>query len=177
MSEEPDLDRIKRLLADVARSVGIPANDDAMLRHSESSWPAQPSEAVRTATTMPIDERLSTALAWLSARDERDRVFGSDLFFDPAWNMLLDLYVNERRGAVVSVSSLCIAARVPSTTALRWLTMLEKRNLIGRRADDYDRRRSFLFLTEDGRSKVEATLDRAAERSTKLGVPFLNRLN
>lgn len=177
MSEEPDLDRIKRLLADVARSVGIPANDDTMLRHSQSSWPAPSTEPTRAPATLPIDERLSTAVAWLAARDERDRIFGSDLFFDPAWNMLLDLYVNERRGAVVPVSSLCIAARVPSTTALRWLTMLEKRQLIGRRADDYDRRRSFLFLTEDGRTKVEATLDRAAERSTKLGFPFFNRLN
>ena len=78
---------------------------------------------------------------------------------------------------MVSVSSLCIAARVPSTTALRWLTMLEKRGLIGRRADDYDRRRSFLFLTEDGRSKVEATLDRAAETGGKLSFGVVNRLN
>lgn len=78
---------------------------------------------------------------------------------------------------MVSVSSTCIAAKVPSTTALRWLTMIEKRGLIGRRPDDYDRRRSFLFLTEDGRGKVEATLDRASESNGKLGIGLLNRLN
>ena len=177
MAEEPDLDRIKRLLADVARSVGIPGVDEAEPQQATPGWHAHAKDTPRACASSVTDERLVTAVGWMRARDERDRVFGADLFFDPAWNMLLDLYVNERRGSVVSVSSLCIAARVPSTTALRWLTMLEKRGLIGRRADDYDRRRSFLFLTEDGRSKVEATLDRAAETGGKLSFGVVNRLN
>ena len=177
MGEEPDLDLIKRLLADVARSVGIPAEEAAEQQRAAPGWLSHTKEDARGCAPGLTDERLVTAVGWMRARDERDRVFGADLFFDPAWNMLLDLYVNERRGSVVSVSSLCIAARVPSTTALRWLTMLEKRGLIGRRADDYDRRRSFLFLTEDGRSKIEATLDRAAETGGKLSFGVVNRLN
>lgn len=174
MGEEPDLDRIKRLLADVARSVGIPASEDKEFSRFGAVWETQPKVAAHAPA---VDERLTTAAAWMKARDERDRIFGADLFFDPAWNMLLDLYVNECRGAVVSVSSLCIAARVPSTTALRWLTMLEKRGLIARRADDYDRRRSFLFLTDEGRSKIESTLDRARETGGKSAFGLASRLN
>lgn len=171
--EEPDLDRIKRLLADVARSVGIAEGEDPAAR--VQGWAprvSDPPEATRS-----TDERLTTAIAWIRAREERDRIFGADLFFDPAWNILLDLYVSERKGLMVSVSSVCIASKVPSTTALRWLTMIEKRGLIGRRPDDYDRRRSFLFLTEDGRMKIEAALDRASESNSKLGIELIKRLN
>lgn len=174
--EEPDLDRIKRLLADVARSIGIPSPEPGEASRAGEGWTVHAKDGERRDSEDPTDERLTTAIAWLRSRDERDRVFGADLFFDPAWNMLLDLYVNERRGAVVSVSSLCIAARVPSTTALRWLTLLERRGLIGRRPDDYDRRRSFLFLTGDGRAKIEATLDRAASAG-RSAAGYANRLN
>src|SRR3546814_1843272 len=41
---------------------------------------------------------------------------------DPAWDMLLDLYLAaERNTRPVSISSLCIASAVPATTALRWI--------------------------------------------------------
>lgn len=170
--EEPDLDRIKRLLADVARSVGI-ENEEATARPPE--WKARSCDTAEVGRSS--DERLTTAIAWARSRDERDRIFGADLFFDPAWNILLDLYISERKGTMVSVSSMCIASKVPSTTALRWLTMIEKRGLIARRPDDYDRRRSFLYLTEDGRKKIETTLDRAQESNGKLGIGLIHRLN
>jgi DNA-binding MarR family transcriptional regulator len=171
-AEEPDLDRIKRLLADVARSVGIEGEDTSP---RNAAWPARSCEATDPAKSP--DERLTTAIAWVRVREERDRIFGADLFFDPAWNILLDLYISERKGMMVSVSSMCIASKVPSTTALRWLTLIEKRGLIGRRPDDYDRRRSFLFLTDEGRKKIEATLDRAQESNSRLGIELVKRLN
>jgi DNA-binding MarR family transcriptional regulator len=171
-AEEPDLDRIKRLLADVARSVGIEGEEAAPRNAGWSPRPCEPTE-----TTKSPDERLTTAIAWTRVREERDRIFGADLFFDPAWNILLDLYISERKGLMVSVSSMCIASKVPSTTALRWLTLIEKRGLIGRRPDDYDRRRSFLFLTDEGRKKIEATLDRAQESNSRLGIELVKRLN
>ena len=171
-AEEPDLDRIKRLLADVARSVGI-EGEEAAPRTAACS----PRTCDATDATKSPDERLTTAIAWARVREERDRIFGADLFFDPAWNILLDLYISERKGLMVSISSMCIASKVPSTTALRWLTLIEKRGLIGRRPDDYDRRRSFLFLTDDGRKKIEAALDRAQESNSRLGIELVKRLN
>ena len=94
MAEEPDLDRIKRLLADVARSVGIPGVDEAEPQQATPGWHAHAKDTPRACASSVTDERLVTAVGWMRARDERDRVFGADLFFDPAWNMLLDLYVN-----------------------------------------------------------------------------------
>ena len=57
----------------------------------------------------------------IRARRLRARYFPEDLFADPAWDMLLDLLQAEIAQLRVPVSSLCIAAAVPATTALRWL--------------------------------------------------------
>lgn len=83
------------------------------------------------------------------ARRGRANVFGgdADLFADPAWDLLLDLFVAHESNKSMSVSSACIAAAVPPTTALRWIALLEKRGLIERRADSNDSRRSFLDLS------------------------------
>lgn len=83
----------------------------------------------------------------LRARQERARHFPANLFADPAWDMLLDLYAAELSQRRVSVTSLCIASNVPTTTALRWITALEKARLIERRADPLDGRRYFMSLT------------------------------
>lgn len=167
--EEPDLDYIRRLLADVARTVGIRIEQSQIANTLKSQQDTEKAGDRRDAGK----RRLSAAIAWMRALNERDRVFGDDMFFDPAWNMLLDLYVSEGHGALVSVSSLCIAAKVPATTALRWLAMLEKRALIVRRADAQDRRRSFLFLTDEAKAKLETALEKAIESTAKSGViPF-----
>jgi DNA-binding MarR family transcriptional regulator len=91
-------------------------------------------------------------------RAERDILFGSGIFTDPAWDILLDLFIAGERGQKISVSSVCIASRVPSTSALRWLKELESRKIITREPDEYDRRRSFIMLTAGTRSKITGLL-------------------
>lgn len=88
----------------------------------------------------------------LRARRLRDRFFGEGLFEDPAWDMLLDLFAARLEGARVSVSSLCIAASVAPTTALRWIAKLTASRLLVRSPDPDDRRRAFVTLTEDATS-------------------------
>ena len=48
------------------------------------------------------------------------------------------------------MSSLCIAAAVPPTTALRWIRQLTERGLLMRQADPEDGRRIFIALSEEG---------------------------
>lgn len=83
------------------------------------------------------------------ARRIRDRVFDDPtLFGEPAWDLLLDLLSAERLNKRVSISSACIAASVPQTTALRWINVLEDRGLVERVEDELDARRVFLHLTK-----------------------------
>ena len=83
----------------------------------------------------------------IRARRLRSRFFDSELFADPAWDMLLDLLAAEIQQHRVPVSSLCIAAAVPATTALRWIKTLTDSQMFVRRADPHDGRRIFVELS------------------------------
>lgn len=84
----------------------------------------------------------------IANRQARARFFAPELFGDPAWDMLLDLTAAHGEGARVSVTSLCIAAGVPATTALRWLTQMVESGIFVRVPDPADRRRAFIALSE-----------------------------
>ncbi|SER76833.1 MarR family transcriptional regulator [Sphingobium sp. YR768] len=85
----------------------------------------------------------------LRARRIRADFLPGDLFADPAWDMLLDLFAARLEQERVSVSSLCIAAAVPPTTALRWIRILTDKGLVERQADPLDGRRVFIALAQD----------------------------
>jgi hypothetical protein len=85
----------------------------------------------------------------IRARRMRDQYFRGEMFADPAFDMLLDLYAARLEGSRVAVSSLCIAAAVPATTALRWIKALTDKDLFLRQADPRDGRRVYIGLSEE----------------------------
>ncbi|MCB2063474.1 MAG: winged helix DNA-binding protein [Novosphingobium sp.] len=96
------------------------------------------------------------ARASYRARRIRDTVFKEeDLFGEPAWDMLLDLACAETSGERLSVSSACIGSCAPPTTGLRWLAVLEKRGLVEREEDQFDKRRVYVRLSPKGISKLK----------------------
>jgi hypothetical protein len=99
----------------------------------------------------------------IRARRLRDQYFRGDLFADPAWDMLLDLMAARLEQNRVAVSSLCIAAAVPATTALRWIKALTDRGLLVRSADPQDGRRVYIELSDDTARALAAYL-RAVQR-------------
>jgi DNA-binding MarR family transcriptional regulator/ActR/RegA family two-component response regulator len=105
----------------------------------------------------PVTDRLPSAgeiRALLRARRLREQYLAADLFADPAWDMILDLMAARLTGKRVSVSSLCIAAAVPPTTALRWIRQLTERGVFARIDDPADGRRVFIELTEAATESV-----------------------
>ena len=78
----------------------------------------------------------------------RAKFFDSELFADPAWDMLLDLTAARVERTRVSGTSLCIASGGPPTTALRWITQLVDAGLLERQQDEVERRRAFIALTD-----------------------------
>jgi len=84
-------------------------------------------------------------------RRRRTKIFRTeDLFGEPAWDILLDLFVAAKERRRVSVTSACIGSAVPSTTALRWISILEKQGLLVREADPGDARRVYVKLSARG---------------------------
>jgi len=112
-----------------------------------STGPGGPAPVVPKVTN-PEAPAVSADLirAIIRARRLRARYFHEELFADPAWDMLLDLLQAEISHLRVPVSSLCIAAAVPATTALRWLKTMVQKGLFIRRADPLDGRRVFVEL-------------------------------
>ena len=84
----------------------------------------------------------------IAARKARARFLDTDLFADPAWDMLLDLTAARVEHQRVSVTSLCIASGVPPTTALRWIGQMVEAGLFERVEDELDRRRAFIRLSD-----------------------------
>lgn len=96
---------------------------------------------------------------YLRARRLRDRFIAEDLFGEPAWDMLLDLYASYLEGKVITTSSACMASGVPSTSALRWLNRLIQLGLVERFADLSDGRRVNVQLTPEGRKAIGSWID------------------
>ena len=115
-----------------------------------STGPAAPPRRVEPAAGSDVPNlSVETVRAVIRARRLRTRYFPEHLFADPAWDMLLDLLQAEIAQLRVPVSSLCIAAAVPATTALRWLKTLVQEGIFVRRADPHDGRRVFVELAPD----------------------------
>jgi hypothetical protein len=148
-----ELGRISSELAMISSSLGNQADEARALGGNNltvqaeriSQPPGDESPARRSRPPLP-DPRLVRQV--LRQRRMRDRYFGAELFGDPAWDMLLDLAAARAEHKHTSVTSLCIASGVPTTTALRWVGQLTEAGLVSRQQDDTDRRRAFLVLTD-----------------------------
>jgi hypothetical protein len=92
-------------------------------------------------------------------RRARGDFFPADFFADPVWDMLLDLYAAHHEGHTVSVSSLCIAAAVPATTALRWIKSLTACGWFIRTRDETDGRRVYVHLSHEVLLKLDIYFD------------------
>jgi hypothetical protein len=117
----------------------------------------------RADPTGPADAAFLRAM--IRTRRLRGDYLPADLFADPAWDMLLDLMAARLEGKKVAISSLCIAAGVPPTTALRWIGMLTGRGLLIRIADPADGRRIHMELSDEMARGLGAYL-RQARRLT-----------
>jgi len=91
-------------------------------------------------------------------RRRRGRYFPGNLFAEPAWDILLDLYVARAEGRPITTSSACIGAAVPATTGLRWLTRLEEEGLVLRSSSAGDERMRLVVLSEAGFERMTALL-------------------
>lgn len=92
----------------------------------------------------------------IRGRKLRAKVFNRDLFADPAWDILLELYACELAMQRICVSSLGYAVEVPQTTVLRWLKVLEQEGLVVRTSDPVDGRRIWMTLSPAGSQKMAA---------------------
>ena len=88
----------------------------------------------------------------------------NDMFGEPAWDVLLFLFVSQAKGKGAKVEGIAMASRVPVTQAVRWLEKLESRQMVFAYRDDEQDGQVFLRLTAKGHSAMSQYLHQVALR-------------
>jgi DNA-binding MarR family transcriptional regulator len=123
-----DFDALKRILASLA-------NDDA--KSSELCEDEASREIARIIFEM---------------RNLRMRLFPASMFNEPAWDMLVALYIEREVSAAADLARL---TSTPVSTAMRWIEYLESHKLVTRESSPGDRRSHIIRLTDQARSNMK----------------------
>ncbi len=118
------------------------------------------------AASASVEDLVAYARHLYRMRRKRDALFPG-LFADPAWDMMLDLFVAYVEGRQTCVSSVCIAAAVPPTTGLRWITKLVEEGVFERHEDALDRRRTYVALSSKAFQKLSLLLEGSIDTSPR----------
>jgi DNA-binding MarR family transcriptional regulator len=97
----------------------------------------------------------------LKARQERASIFPPSMFSEPAWDMLLALFI---AGEVPAAADLARLAGTPPTTAWRWVKYLEDHNLVERVSNAADRRTHTIRLTDQARTDLQRLFSEVARK-------------
>lgn len=96
-----------------------------------------------------------------AVRDRRDGLLGRAPFGEPAWNILLALYVAAGERYALSVSALCAESGAPATTVSRSINRLIELNMVRRVPNPSDNRSAYIELTNETAAKLTELLDDA----------------
>lgn len=123
-----------------------------------------------------LDQVLAaTARRILKVRALRNSVFGPDIFADPVWDMMLDLFVEASAKRDVTLTSVALASGVPTSTALRQLKDMERRGVV-ERLPARDGRMFHVRLTRDALCKLRLVLQKSNEGSGRVAGPQPGRV-
>jgi hypothetical protein len=120
-----------------------------------------------------LRDRLTTARAWLRANKLLGATFEAALIGDPALSILLDLYIGQFEGRETTLSNLCTAVDIPSSTMLRYVRHLRDMDLIEKHDHIIDDWTADIRLTLPGIEKVNSALDGVTTSNEQLGIGHL----
>ena len=94
-----------------------------------------------------------------AARRARDDFFDASLFGEPAWDMLLALYLASAEQYRLTISNLVNESEATATTALRWICRFEQLGMLLRRQNPFDNRSHFVELRPEALEKMTILLE------------------
>ena len=93
-------------------------------------------------------------------RRERDAAFGTDLFGEPGWDMLLYLYGHGQEAEPGSLEALCETSGAAPTTSLRYLNAMLDEGWIVRSAPLHTGGTGTVALSAETRDRMKGLLER-----------------
>lgn len=97
---------------------------------------------------------LCIAQRLVDQRQRRHRFFPDEIFHEPAWNMLLTLFIAYQLRQTLNTKALVSTAGAPVTTSQRWIEHLDKLGFVTRAIDPSDRRCIEVSLNDAGHQAV-----------------------
>jgi DNA-binding transcriptional ArsR family regulator len=129
----------------------------------EAAFAAITSEArhlVRLARARRTDrgDAAATARRLRNLHAQRKAIVPAVPFGDPAWDLLLALFIAHDEHQEIAMTALCERTDIAQATGTRWLERLEGAGLIARRTPDGDERVKLCRLTDEGARSMRRLL-------------------
>jgi DNA-binding MarR family transcriptional regulator len=121
---------------------------------AEMAEPDEPNASTRR--HIRRTDLIAYARSLIRRRRARTRYFANAMLGEPAWDLLLVLYVAEGTAECVSVNAAAELAGLAATSAKRWIEYLEKEHLVLRRPHERDSRRIVLTLSAKGQASLDS---------------------
>jgi len=99
---------------------------------------------------MEPDSHVEIARSIYKSRLDRLSFIDEDLLGEPAWSILLYLFIENCTG----ITELCSAANAPPSVAVRWISILEKRGLIVSRTNEEGLKDLEISLSDKGANQL-----------------------
>ena len=113
------------------------------------------------ARVLENDHVASLAAAILDFRRSRSKILPRELFAEPAWDLLLELFVADAHGRRLTARQVCSRANIPPSVMSHWLKHLSQSGFVfGDGRGDLD---DLLTLSAGMMAKMEDMLDHARQ--------------
>lgn len=110
---------------------------------------------------------------YMENRNLRNKMIHKDLFSDPCWDILIDVFSARLNEKNISVSAVATAGNMPHTTGLRYIDTLEKIGYIYRERDDWDGRRIFVKISDQTYLMMKEYFFRVLQKSKDYRFPAI----
>ena len=107
----------------------------------------------------------AVAQTLLNQRQSRKKFMPASLFHEPAWEILLSLFIARERNRTLNVKHLVRLIDAPVTTSQRWIDQLAHMRFAKRIADPNDRRKLEISLSDEGHAMMTRYLSSLVEPS------------
>ncbi len=168
----PTRKQIRQLRANAAQLLELANDLESQLGKPEQGEKGFMLGSPRISPALERELLIDRAELEYNNRRRRRNYLEADLFGEPGWDILLDLFVVRLKGQTISVTSACIAGDVPSTTGLRWLKQLECFGLVERVDNPKDQRSSWVSLTDKGYSAIKDYFDSVFSQTDRMRRTF-----
>jgi len=108
-----------------------------------------------------LSRHVESAQKFLGIQRKRDLFFANETMFgDPAWELLLEIYIATEKGQYLSKADLCDSVLIPHSLAVRWISIFVEYDYVEMRIKDGQ---NCVCMTDNARAECRSYLEAVAD--------------